>query len=76
MAKCEIRWIDRRGNPTSDSNDAIQLARTIKRDEEFHGTMLHHEASDWFPICAEHSKRLSEPGMDIWETKPLEKDNV
>ena len=68
---CKIRWIDDKGNPTDDNNAAIGIVRTIDRYEWHHGRQLHFPASDWFPICAEHARQLSEPEMWIWEFKPI-----
>jgi hypothetical protein len=69
---CQIQWIDKQGNPTPDNNPAIQLVRTIERNEVIAGRMVHFSASQWFCICAEHSKQLGELGMHIWECVPLE----
>lgn len=69
--KCKIQWIDDRGQPTPDSNEAIGAARTIARDEMIGGRLVHFDASDWFPICADHAKRLNDLGMHIWEFWPF-----
>ena len=72
MATCRIRWIDANGDPTPDNNEAIGRVRTRARHESFAGRdyPYWHEASPWFPICAEHAKRMIEPGMHIWEWEP------
>ena len=36
-----------------------------------HGRMLHFTQSEWFNICAEHAKQMSDPGMEIWECEPI-----
>lgn len=69
--RCEIKWIDKEGNPTPDNNPAIMLVRTRARVQQFHGRALQFSESPWFPICACHAKQLSEPGMEIWECKEL-----
>jgi hypothetical protein len=71
MTNCKIRWIDGNGKPTDDTNPAIMEVRTIDRHEHIGGRTLHFESSDWFPICENHAKRLDEPGMHIWESRPL-----
>lgn len=43
--KCLVQWIDCRGNPTPDTNDAVGYA-VLKRDNRR------------FPICAEHAKAI------------------
>ena len=70
--KCKIRWIDDQGNPTDDENDAVMLVRTKDRHQWIAGRQHHFTASQWFPICACHAKKLNEPGMEIWECKGLE----
>ena len=72
--ECQIRWIDKTGFKTPDSNPAVLLVRTKRRFEwaEWDNTrLLEFQASTWFPICAEHAKRLCEPGMEHWESKPF-----
>jgi hypothetical protein len=69
---CEIRWIDAKGNPTPDKNPAIARVRTKDRYQQFHGSAIKFTQSEWFYICAEHAKRLSDPGMEIWEYEPLQ----
>jgi hypothetical protein len=71
---CEIQWIDDKGNPTPDTNPAIQRVRTVARDEMIAGRLCHFTGSEWFYICAEHSKRLGDPGMHIWECTPLNEE--
>ena len=70
---CKIQWVDNHGNPTPDLNPAIGYVRTKSRHEMHHGRSIHFSASQWFPICAEHAKRLNEPGMEIWRFETLEK---
>jgi hypothetical protein len=69
---CQIRWIDNTGEATPDSNPAIGRVRTIDRVEQFRGQGMHFAASDWYNICAEHAKRLRDPGMHIWEFEAIE----
>jgi hypothetical protein len=69
--KCVIKWTDGNGNATPDSNDATQMARCKDRTTEIGGRMIHVSASEWLPICAEHSSRFNDAGMQIWETAPL-----
>jgi hypothetical protein len=64
---CQIQWIDAQGNPTPDSNPAIARVRTKERVEQFHGRAIRFSQSNWFHICTEHAKQLSDPGMHIWE---------
>jgi hypothetical protein len=66
-ALCQIQWIDAQGNPTPDSNPSIGRVRTKERVEQHHGRAIKFVQSDWYCICAEQAKRLSDPGMDIWE---------
>jgi hypothetical protein len=72
MKTCQIQWIDRiTGKATPDNNPAIQLVRTVDRVQQINGVGVKFSASQWFPICAEHSKRLNDPGMHIWECADL-----
>ena len=71
MPKCQIQWIDKQGNPTPDNNEAIQRVRTVARVQQIGGRGVSFEASQWFCICAEHSKQLNNPGMHIWECADL-----
>lgn len=65
---CQIQWIDAHGRPTPDSNPSIGRVRTIDRNEVMpDGRTYHHEASQWFHICADHARRMRDPGMHIWE---------
>lgn len=64
---CQIPWIDVQGNPTPDSNPAVARARPKAPVEQYHGRAIQFDQSQWFYICAEHAKQLSEPGMEIWE---------
>ena len=69
--QCQIQWIDAFGNPTPDNNPAIARVRTIARVEQIGGRAVKFDASDWYCICAKHSKLLGDPGMHIWECAPL-----
>jgi len=64
---CQIQWIDETGKPTPDTNPAIGQVRTKPRQQLFCGRWVRFEMSAPFYICAEHAKRLSERGMEIWE---------
>lgn len=68
---CQIQWIDAQGNPTPDTNPAVARVRCKAYDKMLHGRMLHFTQSEWFNICAEHAKQMSEPGMEIWECEPI-----
>ena len=71
MPKCEIQWVDDQGNPTPDDNEAIQRIRTVDRFQQIGSRSVHFPASRWFFVCAEHSKRLNDPDMHIWECADL-----
>ena len=71
VAICQIKWIDKSGNPTPDDNPAIQRVRCKARIEQIGGRGIRFSESEWFPICAEHSARLNDPGMHIWECEAL-----
>ena len=63
---CEIKWIVN-GCETGDDNPSIGRIRTRDRVSQIGGRGVHFNASQWFHVCAEHAKRLSDPGMHIWE---------
>lgn len=67
--KCAIKWVDKQGNFTPDTNDAVILVRCRGRIEKHHGRAV--PQSEWFGCCAEHAKRLDDAGMHIWECAPL-----
>jgi hypothetical protein len=71
MAICEIKWINKAGEMTPDSNAALYRVRSKARVEQHHGRALQFSQSAWFTCCAEHFKRLAEPGMEIWECETL-----
>lgn len=74
MTTCKIRWIDGHGSPTPDDNPAIGRVRMVARDQRIGGQVVHFEASEWYPICAEHrSRMLGPPAWDDchWEFEPL-----
>ena len=65
---CKIQWIDDNGCPTPDTNPAIGRARTMPGNRQVINGVIHvFEASEWFPICEDHARELSNPGMHIWE---------
>ena len=68
---CQIRWIDLNGTPTDDSNPAIYRVRTKARVQQIGGRGVKYEQSQWFNCCAEHFKRMGDPGMEIWECEAL-----
>jgi len=74
--KCQIKWVDAAGNSTADDNKAIGRVQCGKRIEQHHGRAIAFTASAWFPICAEHAKRLNEPGMHIWSFEPFKCEAV
>lgn len=65
--KCKIQWIDQSGKPTPDENPAVNMIRTKERIDQVDGRPFHVSMSPWYPVCAEHMKRMNEPGMHIWE---------
>lgn len=66
MTTCKIRWINERGDPTDDTSVAIGRVMLPKRTQYIHGRPVTSEATDWFPICAEHAEQLQKPGMHDW----------
>lgn len=71
MPTCQIQWIDGSGRPTPDSNPAVARVRTIARREWIGGRQIEFSQSDWYFVCEEHARRLSDPGMHIWEREEL-----
>lgn len=71
MPTCQIKWVDGNGQPTPDDNEAVQRVRCMSRVEQYHGRALTFSTSEWFYICAEHSKQLNDRGMHIWECADL-----
>ncbi len=63
---CRIQWLDSDGNATPDNNEAIGRVRLEARVVQIGGIGVPMAASVWFPICAEHAKRLRERGMEHW----------
>ena len=72
MATCQIKWIDKSGQATPDTNPAIGRVRTVSRVEQIGGRGVRFDASDWFFICACHAKQLTDRGMHIWEFEAVE----
>jgi len=72
MPVCEIKWIDKAGNQTPDQNPAIQRVRIPEYQRMIGGRMVTLHTTPWYFCCAEHSKRLNDPGMEIWECAALE----
>jgi hypothetical protein len=71
---CQIKWIDRAGNPTPDTNPSIGRARTMARVQQIGGRGVSFPQSAWFNICACHAERLHDRGMHIWEFEALPVD--
>lgn len=67
---CEIKWIDEKGNPTIDTNEPIGKVRCKAHVSQIGGRGIQFADSEWFTICAEHAKRLNDPGMERWEFVP------
>lgn len=62
---CEIRWIDRVGEPTPDNNKAVKQVRC-----NFSALPEPRpEPSEWSFICEEHLKRMPSDGS--WEARDL-----
>lgn len=61
IERCRIQWVDSKGNPTPDRNDAIgyawRAAHTTVGAEFQNGAYFSPE-SEHFPICAEHARRM------------------
>lgn len=62
MCQCGIAWINSKGNPTPDNNEAIGLA--ICYDPKSFG----EKGSIPIPICEEHAKQKGK----FWKLIPLE----
>ena len=72
---CQIKWIGKDGVSTQDDKPAIGRVRckqfkVAKYSGQSTGEMTGY--SQWFDICADHAKRLNDPGMEIWEFQALE----
>lgn len=78
---CKIKWIDKKGDPTPDTNPAIGWCRSVDRYQIIHGRTLHFPASQWFPVCQEHARQMDSLDMSHWEfviyeaTNPDDFDN-
>ena len=63
---CQIKWIDKVGTPTPDTNAAVKEVRcnfSAVKDRR-------PPPSEWFPICADHLKRMPSDGS--WEVRDLD----
>lgn len=72
MLTCEIKWIDKSGNPTPDSNPATCMVWLPKRVMQIGGRGISMDESQHYACCAEHAKRLAEPGMEQWQCEPVQ----
>jgi hypothetical protein len=66
---CKIQWVGTDGKPTPDDKPAIGSVRRDAYREPYAGAVngfIDYTESEWFPICAEHARQLSEPGMHHW----------
>ena len=68
MCKCKIKWIDDRGATTEDDNDAIGKVRCVFEPDS------KAPVSEWFPICADHLRRMPLSGQ--WEFLNTTNKNV
>jgi hypothetical protein len=70
---CKIQWVDRRGNPTPDSNPAVGEVRCngmhTPKDgyPEYWPGYGPGKESEWYPICEGHLSRLP---LEGWEYRP------
>lgn len=71
MPICEIKWIDKNGNPTPDNNLAIGRVKCSAHVEQHHGRAIQFYETRWFYICGWHKARLAEPGMHHWVFEAL-----
>jgi hypothetical protein len=67
MPICQIQWINKDGKLTPDDHPSIGRCRCKEHFEQIGGRAVKFETSRWYEICAEHAKRLSDPGMHHWE---------
>lgn len=72
MPTCEIKWIDKAGQPTPDSNVAIGRVKMLRHVVDIDGRGVVIPESAWFHICADHKARLGDPGMRDWVFEALE----
>lgn len=61
---CKIKWIDKDGHDTADENPAIGFVRCLGYPVKSQPTFK-PQPSEWFPICAEHLKKMPLDGY--WE---------
>jgi hypothetical protein len=67
---CAIQWVGDDGRPTPDDRPAVGYVRRLGyRLPDAHALngFIEYSTTEWFPICAEHAKRLTERGMHHWE---------
>jgi hypothetical protein len=69
---CKIQWIDSSGKPTPDTNPAVGHCWMVARKVPIGGRVVALDEGERFPICAEHLRQLSEPGMGFWMYEPLD----
>jgi len=73
--RCAIQWVDANGKPTPDTNLAIGCVRREAYRHPYAGAVngyIEYTESEWYPICAEHAKRLGDGGMHHWEFRGLD----
>jgi hypothetical protein len=77
MPACRIQWVGTDGKPTPDDQPAIgEVRRDAYREpypEAVNG-FIDYTESEWFPICADHARRLTERGMHHWTFRAIADD--
>lgn len=69
---CKIQWVSTDGRPTPDESPAIGYVRREAYREPYATALngfIDHTETEWFPICADHAKRLNDRGMEQWTFK-------
>lgn len=69
--KCTIQWVDEKGIPTPDNEEAIGVCWRIAYESIYCGRRIQYEASEVFPVCAKHAEALMLPGMDLWRFEAM-----
>lgn len=74
--KCEIQWVNDKGEPTPDSNEAVCQVRLGKRVlQVVHGGVELPETQWWY-CCADHATRLNRSGMEAWQRRELTEETT